>query len=239
VEFVGEDELLDGNAMGAQGFGEGGGLGVGDVRVVIAVDQEDGRPPVVDGSDGAAGAGFGRDGVHLGEGALFPVGGVVFEVPVVDAVEVDTGGEEVGVAREGEGGEIATVAAAPYADTFGVDAGERAKIVCGGENVVVLGAAVRAGIFALAEVEAVAYAAAVVDGKHDEALGREVLVHGVGVGVVAHGGVAEKHLAIGTAVEEEDGGARGVGGCGSIGDEELAVEVEAVDGGEEDLAGRD
>ena len=235
VEFVGEDEFLDGDVVGAQGFGEDRGLGVGDVGVVVAVDQEDGRTPAVDGGDGGTGAGLGGDGVHLGEGALLPVGGVVFEVPVVNAVEVDAGGEEVGVAREGEGGEIAAVAAAPYADAFGVDAGKGAKIFCGGEDVVVLGATVGAGVLALAEVEAIADAAAVVDGEHDEALGGEVLIHRVGVGVVAHGGVAEEHLAIGTAVEEEDGGARGVRGGWGVGDEELAVEVQAVDGGEEDL----
>ena len=94
-------------------------------------------------------------------------------------------------------------------------------------------------MFALAEVEAIANAAAVVDREHDEALGCEVLVHRIGVGVVVHGGVAEEHLAIGAAVEEEDRGARGVRGCRSAGEEELAVEVQAVDGGEEDLAGRD
>ncbi len=38
-------------------------------------------------------------------------------------------------------------------------------------------------------------------------------------------------------MEEKDGGARGVHGGGGVGNEELAVEVQAVDGGEEDLAG--
>ena len=127
VDFVGEDEFFDGNVTGAQGLGEDGGLGVGDVGVVIAVDEKDGRTPEVDGGDGGAGAGFGGDGVLLGEGTLLPVGGVVFEVPVVDAVEVDAGGEEVRVARQGEGGEIAAVAAAPDADAFGVDAGKERR----------------------------------------------------------------------------------------------------------------
>ena len=45
VEFVGEDEFFDGDVAGAQGLGEDGGLGVGDVGVVVAVDEEDGRAP--------------------------------------------------------------------------------------------------------------------------------------------------------------------------------------------------
>ncbi len=42
MEFVGEDEFLDGDTMGAQGFGEDGCLCVGDFGVVVAVDEEDG-----------------------------------------------------------------------------------------------------------------------------------------------------------------------------------------------------
>ena len=45
VELVWEDEFIDGNAASAQGIGEAGGLLVGDLRIVIAVDEQDGRAP--------------------------------------------------------------------------------------------------------------------------------------------------------------------------------------------------
>ncbi len=173
--LVGEDEFVDGDVAGAESFGEDGGLRVGYVGVVVAMDQEDGRAPAIDGGDGRTGAGFGGDGVLLGEGALLragaqlPVGRVVFEIPVVHAVEVDASGEEVGVAGQGEGGEIAAVAAAPDADALGIDTGKRAKVFCGGKDIVIFRAAVRACVLALAEVETIANAATVVDREHDEA----------------------------------------------------------------------
>jgi hypothetical protein len=239
VELVGEDELVDGDVAGAEGLSEDGGLGVGDVGIIVAVDEEDGRAPMVDGGDGRAEPGPGGDGILLGEGALLPVGGVVFEVPVVDTVEVDAGGEEVGVTREAQSGEVATVAATPDADALGIDAGDGAQVVCRGEDIVVLGGAIRAGVLALTEVEAIADAAAVVDGEHDEALRGEVLVHRVGVGVVVHRRIAEEQLAIGSAMEKEDCGPGCVLGGFRVGAEELTVEVQAVDAGEQNLAGSD
>ena len=51
---------------GAEGVGEDGGLGVGDVGVVVAVDEEDGRGPVGDVGERGAGEGLGGDGVIFG-----------------------------------------------------------------------------------------------------------------------------------------------------------------------------
>ena len=83
----------------------------------------------------------------LGERAAEPVGGrVVFAGPLVDAVEVDAGGEDVGVAGEGERGEVAAVASAPDADVGGVDVGARTQVGCSGEDVGIFGCAVGAGV---------------------------------------------------------------------------------------------
>jgi hypothetical protein len=221
VDLIGKDELLHRDVTGAEGVGQGGGLGVGYVGVVVAVDKKNGRRPVGQVGEWGAGKSFGSEGVLLGVGTALPVAGVIFEVPVVNAVEVDAGGEEVGVAGEGEGGEIASVTASPDADAGGVDVRARAKILCGGQDIVVLFAAIGAGVNALAEVDAISDAAAVVDRKDDEAARAEVLVHGVGVGVVVHRGIAEQHLAVGAAVDEQDGGAFPAGACGW--EEDLAV----------------
>ena len=70
----------------------------------------------------------------------------------MDAVEVDAGGEEIGGAGEGEGGEVAAVTASPDADAGRVDIGEGAEVFGGGEDVIVLLGAVGAGVDALAEV---------------------------------------------------------------------------------------
>ena len=241
MEFVGEDEFFDGDVAGAEGVGEHGGLGVGDFGVVVAVDEEDGRAPFGYIGHGRTGVGGGRDfflGFERRPRAVEPIRPcVVFAGPLVDAVEVDAGGEEVGVAGEGERGEVAAVASAPDADVGGVDVGTRAEVSGGGEDVVVFGCAVRAAVLALAEVEAVADAAAVVDAEDDVAARGEVLVHGVGVGVVVHAGVAEQHLALRASVEEEDGGV--FGGSGGFGEKKLAVNLEElVCGGKVDGEGK-
>ena len=129
MEFVGEDKLLDMNAARAQGVGEHRSLGVGHFGVVVAVDQQDRRLPFGYIRHGGGSMGKGSDFLLLGERAAEPVGGgVVFAGPLVDAVEVDAGGEEVGVAGEGESGEIAAVASAPDAYVGDVDVRPRAEI---------------------------------------------------------------------------------------------------------------
>src|SRR5665213_649704 len=241
VDFVGEDEFFDVDVAGAEGVGEHGGLGVGDLGVVVAVDEEDRRLPLGDVRHWRTCVGQCGDfflSFECGAGAVEPIRPcVIFAGPLVDAVEVDAGSEEVGVAGEGERGEVAAVASSPDADVGGVDVGARAEVGDGDEDVVVFGCAVRSAMLALAEVEAVADASAIVDTEDDVAARRQVLVHGVGVGVVVHGRVAEEHLALGASVEEEDGGVFGAGGRGEFGEEKLAVELEEVVGGREDNLG--
>ena len=112
-----------------------------------------------------------------------------------------------------------------------------AQIDAGALNVVVLAAAGSAVVQRLAEIQTVADAAAIIDGKHHVTAVGKVLVEGVGVGVVVHVMPAEQHLAARSAVEE-DHGRRGLERL--VGrQEKLAVNGEAVGGGEDHLLRRD
>ena len=45
VDFIGEDELLEFDALLSEGSSERHGLGEGDVAIVIALDEQDRRAP--------------------------------------------------------------------------------------------------------------------------------------------------------------------------------------------------
>src|SRR5260370_15422386 len=109
VHVVGKDELLDGYTASAQAGDEVDRLGEVDAAVVIAVDEKDRRFPGVDRSDRR------RLVSELGQlrwniFAIPIVGG-----PVVNAVEVHAGSENIGVARQTHGGEESAVTATPQA----------------------------------------------------------------------------------------------------------------------------
>jgi len=90
----------------------------------------------------------------------------------VAAVEVDAGGEEVGVAGQTEGGEAAAVGAAPQPDAPRIDLRTLPEVAPGGQDVAVLGSAARPLVGRLAEGAAVADAAAEVDREHDRTAAR-------------------------------------------------------------------
>src|SRR6185437_3139830 len=122
VDLVREDELVDGDAASAEGVGETRSLLVGDVGIVIAVNEEDGRFPAVDGSHGRACMGDGGDALLLGERAAQPVRcSVVLARPLVHAVVVDAGSEEIAVARESQRSEVAAITTATDANARLVD----------------------------------------------------------------------------------------------------------------------
>ena len=94
MNLVRENQLIEGHALFAQRLGQVDHLGEGDVAIIVAVNEEDGRFPGVDGGD------WGRLVREFGE-----LGRNIFAVPViggpiVDAVEINAGGEDVGVAAE-------------------------------------------------------------------------------------------------------------------------------------------
>src|SRR5207253_11207597 len=90
-----------------------------DVAVVVALDEQYGRFPAAHGRDRR---GIEGDLHGLVDVALFVALRLLVEElrdvagPVVDAVEVDSGLEDVGVAGEPHRGEIAAVGASPDAD---------------------------------------------------------------------------------------------------------------------------
>src|SRR5690606_34467023 len=95
---------------------------------------------------------------------------------IVHAVDVDAGGEDVGVACERHGRQVAAVGAAPYADAARVDLRQRSQVLARGDDVLVLRGALCPCVRWPVEVEAVADAEPVVYGERDEAAAREVLL---------------------------------------------------------------
>src|SRR5258706_4625170 len=128
----------------------------------------------------------------------------VISGPIVNAMEVHAGGENVRVARQTESGEIASVASSPQSYAGSVDVGAALKILACGDDVFVFAGAAACAAWSFAEPAAVAYAAAVIDRKHDVAAAGEVLIHSVGIRVVIHVVPAKQHLADGAAVHEDE-----------------------------------
>src|SRR6266436_4910536 len=98
VDFVREDKLFDFDVVGAEASDEIDGLREVNVAIVVAMNEEHGRFPSVDGSDG-------RRVVR----ELRYCGWYVFAVPVVggpvvDAVHVGSGSKEIGIAAEAHRG---------------------------------------------------------------------------------------------------------------------------------------
>ena len=124
----------------------------------------------------------------------------------MDAVEGDAGGEEVGSACQAEGRQVAAVGAAPEADPLRVYVGAVFEIKPGAEHIVELAAARSAVVQSFAKFHAIADAASIVDRQDDEALAGQVLVHRVGVVVVAAIVPSQEHLPPRAAVEEQQRG---------------------------------
>ncbi len=96
-----------------------------------------------------------------------------------------------------------------------------------GHHVLILRGAGGARVIGMMEGVAVADAEPIVDRQHDEAVSREILVHGVGVAVVIHVVPAEQHLPRRAAVDEDDAGFVAVRARAL---EELSVHGQAVGG---------
>ena len=102
-------------------------------RIVVALDQQHRRAPSLDIGHGRS---FECHAIVRRGGRYVQLGG-----PIVHAVEIDSGAEEIGRASQGHGGEVAAVGAAPGADARGVDIAARPQIDARALNVVVLAAA--------------------------------------------------------------------------------------------------
>src|SRR5713101_1705732 len=99
--------------------------------------------------------------------------------PVVYAMEVHAGREQIGIAAQAERGQIAAVTPAPQADMFSIAAA--LQIFSGGHNVLILRRAAPGSARRFAERAAIANSAAVIQRKNDVSAAGEILIHGVGI----------------------------------------------------------
>src|SRR5690349_8317864 len=106
--------------------------------------------------------------------------------PIVHAVKIDAGRKDVGVARQSQCGEVATVAAAPQAYPSRIDVCARLQIFSGGNHVLVFAGAAARAAGGFAKCAAVADPAAVIHGEDHVAAAGKILVHTVGIRVVVH-----------------------------------------------------
>src|SRR5205085_4028213 len=202
VYLVGEDELLKLNVLLAQAAHERDRLTESDVAIIVAVNQEDVRTPLVDRKD--------RRRLARNLRALRRVERHAQardqHAPIVDAVQVNTGGEEIGIARKAERRQIAAIRAAPETDVLWINRTTLAQILRSRNDVLILGCATRAPVLRFTKRAPVADAAAIVDREHRVAATGEILIERVGVVIVVEIMPAEEHLAHGAAVHKDDGG---------------------------------
>src|ERR1044071_6405808 len=141
VHVVGEDDLLELDVLLAQTAHEVYGLREGDVALVVAVDEEHGRAPLLDGADGRR---FERDLLRVAAVVVDPRSARDALRPVVHAVHVYARGKEVGVARQSQRRQVASVRAAPEPDALVVDVRAAPQEARCGDDILVLGSPARA-----------------------------------------------------------------------------------------------
>src|SRR5262245_44214273 len=150
----------------------------------------------------------------------------------MNAVQVDSGGEEVGVASQTERRQKAAITAAPQPDPGLVDVAARTQVMRGGHNVLIFRGPAPAPLLGLPKRAAIADAQTIVDRQDRITTARQILIEAVGVVVVVHIVPAEHHLPA-RATVHKDHRRQFVARLCVFGKEELAVDFEAVGGFEE------
>src|ERR1700738_3512868 len=232
VHVIWENELLDDYAASAQAGDKINRLREVDVAIVIAVDEKHRRLPRFNGGD------RGRLVSELGQLLRNVFAIPIIRGPIVNAVEVYPGGEDIRIAREAHGREEPAVATAPKANSRGIDIGAALKVFSSGDDVFVFGGAAAGTPWSFAKGATVADAAAIVDREHNVSAASEILIHRVGIRVVIHVVPAEKHLAYRPAVHEDEGGLLFLS-TSIRRKKELAVNFDAIGGVENYLLRRD
>ena len=120
----------------------------------------------------------------------------------MDAVEIDAGFENVGVAREAHGGKKPAVGSAPETDSLRINVVEGLQKFGAGDHILVFGCPAPHRLWRLAKGASVHDAEPVVHRKHSVAFTREILIHSVGVVVILHVMPSEQHLPDWPAVRE-------------------------------------
>src|SRR5215831_13464896 len=232
VNLVGEDQLLDFDALVAKAGGEVHGLREIDVAIIVAVNEEDGRLPGINGGDRRRVV---RQFRQVGRNVLaIPVVGG----PIVHAVKIHAGSKEIRVAPQAECSEIAAVASTPEADALGVNVCAGLQEFSCGDHVLIFRRATSGAARSFTERAAIANTAAVIERENDIAAASEILVHGVGIRVVVYVVPAEEHLANRAAVKKNQSGALVARLCSSK-NKKLAMQFEAVNGFEDGLLRND
>ena len=145
--------------------------------------------------------------------------------PVVHAVEIDAGFENVGVARQTHGGQKSAVGSAPETDPLRINVVECLQKFRARDHVLVFGCAAPHRFWRLAKGAPVHDAEPVIHREHGVTFARQILIHRIGVVVILHVMKPEQHLPDRSAVREDESGAafRFV-----LWREQLAVNFEAV-----------
>ena len=145
VDLVRKNELFDVHIAFAKARDEVHGLREIHITIIVAMNKEHRRFPGVNGVDGRRVVG------ELGElrRNIFSV--PIVSRPIVHAVEIDTGGEEVRIAREAQRGEVAAVTAAPETDSRGGYVSARLQIFCNRDDVLILAGTTSGAAWGFAE----------------------------------------------------------------------------------------
>src|ERR1700722_2120503 len=121
-------------------------------------------------------------------------------------VKVDSRFEDVRIAREPHRRQITAIGAAPDADAFRIDAGLLLQETRAGRDILIFGRAGRAPAIGLMKRATVTDTQTIVYRQHDEAMRSEILIHGIGIAVIAHVMPAQQHLPRRPAMHEYDAG---------------------------------
>src|SRR6266478_6571791 len=154
VNLVRENKLFDVHVALAKARGEVHGLREVHITIIVAMNKE----------------------LRRNIFAVPIVGG-----PIMHAMQIDTSGEEVRIARQAQRGEVAAVTAAPETDSRRDYVSARLQIFCSGDDVLIFAGTAAGAAGGFAEGAAVADAAAIVYGEYDVAAAREILVHGIAI----------------------------------------------------------
>src|SRR5258706_12626870 len=196
VHVIRENELLDNDAASAQARDEIDRLREVDVAIVIAVDEKHRRLPCFDGGD------WRRLVSELGQRRRNVLSIPIVRGPIVNAVEIDAGSEDIRVTREAHRGEEPTVTATPKADTRRIDIGPALKIFSGGDDVSVFGGAAACATRRFSEGTAITNAAAIVHREQNVPTPAQTPIHPVGIRWVIHVAPAAPNFADGSAGPE-------------------------------------
>src|SRR5229473_2853851 len=101
--------------------------------------------------------------------------------PVVHAMEVHAGREQIGIATQAKRGQIAAVTPAPQSDMSSIDIAATLQVFSGGHDILILRRAASGSAWRFAKRAAVANSAAVIERKNDVSAACKELIHGVGI----------------------------------------------------------